>query len=68
MTDRFYYKHDITGAIAEHSERFAAVFGDVLVRVDGPNEAEATPSPKKRSTRKPSEDASPTDSSKEGNN
>lgn len=61
-----FYRHAITGTVASYSDRFAAVFGDRLVKVDGPEpDANESPRPKK-TTRKTSDDTT-TDSSKEGN-
>lgn len=70
----YWYEHAVTGKRAEMSERFAKVFGDNLIKVDGPVAApaqEETPRPSKKN--KSSSETSTvevtdnTDSSKEGN-
>jgi hypothetical protein len=71
MTNRSLYRHAVTGKVAAFNDRVAAIFGDRLVEVTDPTgdvEAEAvTPRPKKRAVKKTSEDTTPIDSSKEGN-
>jgi hypothetical protein len=61
MSESF-YKHAVTGEIALLNDRFAAVFGDTLTRVD--SHEDTAP---KRTTKKQTASDDNTDSPKEGN-
>lgn len=71
----YWYEHAVTGIRAEYAERFAKVFGDNLIKVDGPapreTHNEETPRPSRKRTRSSEtsnvEVTDNTDSSKEGN-
>lgn len=66
MSERYFYKHAVTDEVAEMSERFAAVFGDTLTRVDRDGNPVKARSTKKRSDAEATD--TNTDSPKEGNN
>lgn len=46
MTNRHFYKHRETGIVSAMNDSFAAVFGDLLERVDAPEKGDVvTPAP-----------------------